>query len=139
MGGPLVVSQYFEQECTVGCWSLSRPAVFFIGKQDGSVEVWDLLKNSSEPLQLHAHISNTKITCMKPWAVSAKQHFLAVADDLGVLRVFEIPKTLYVPSRHESLSMKKYFELETENLKDYLRRKEIWTKQKKEVEELKKM
>lgn len=31
----------------------------------------------------------------------AKQHFLAVADDLGVLRIFEIPKALYLPSRHE--------------------------------------
>lgn len=72
--GPLVVSQYFEQECTVGCWSLSRPAVLFIGKEDGSVEVWDLLKNTSEPLQLHAHISNTRITCMKPWSVSGEKH-----------------------------------------------------------------
>lgn len=34
--------------------------------------------------------------------------------------------------------MKKYFDLETESLKDYLKREEVWTKQKKEVEELKK-
>uniref|UniRef100_M4A9U3 Dynein axonemal intermediate chain 3 n=1 Tax=Xiphophorus maculatus TaxID=8083 RepID=M4A9U3_XIPMA len=135
MDGPLVASQYFEQECTVGCWSLSRPAVFFIGKTDGSVEIWDLLKNSSEPLQLHPHISKSKITCMKACSFTAKQHFLAVADDLGVLRIFEIPKALYLPSRHESLSMKKYFDLEAESLKDYLKREEFWTKHKKEEEE----
>ncbi|KAM4738895.1 dynein axonemal intermediate chain 3 [Anableps anableps] len=134
MDGPLVVSQYFEQECTTGCWSLSRPAVFFIGKEDGSVEVWDLLKNSSEPVQLQAHISKSKITCIRPWTVSAKQHLLAVADDLGALRIFEIPKTLYVPSRHESLCMKRHFELEAESVKDYLKRKEVWTKHKREEE-----
>ncbi|XP_035996774.1 WD repeat-containing protein 63 [Fundulus heteroclitus] len=135
--GPLVASQYFEHECTAGCWSLSRPAVFFIGKEDGSAEVWDLLKNTSEPLQVHAHISNSKITCMKPWTASAKQHFLALTDDLGVLRVFEIPKTLYVPSKHESLSMKKYFELETESLKNYLKGEDGCTKQNKKMEEVK--
>lgn len=77
--GPLVASQYFEQECTVGCWSLSRPAVFFIGKTDGSVEIWDLLKNSSEPLQLHPHISKSKITCMKACSFTGeKTHALPV-------------------------------------------------------------
>ncbi|XP_008404435.1 dynein axonemal intermediate chain 3 isoform X2 [Poecilia reticulata] len=73
MDGPLVASQYFEQECTVGCWSLSRPAVFFIGKADGSVEIWDMLKNSSEPLQLHAHISKSKITCMKACSFTSEK------------------------------------------------------------------
>ncbi|XP_072244882.1 dynein axonemal intermediate chain 3 [Leuresthes tenuis] len=133
--GPLVLSRYFEQECTAGCWSLSRPAVFFIGKEDGSIEVWNLLENTSEPAHVHEYITNTKITCIKPWTASPKQHFLAVTDDLGVLRVFEIPKTLYIPSRHESLSMKKYFELEKDSLKDYLKREELW---KKEAEEHKK-
>lgn len=31
--------------------------------------------------------------------------------------------------------MKKYFDLEAESLKDYLKREEFWTKQKKEEEE----
>lgn len=34
--------------------------------------------------------------------------------------------------------MKKYFELEEERLKDYLKREELWAKQKKEAEELEK-
>ncbi|KAM4549120.1 dynein axonemal intermediate chain 3 [Odontesthes bonariensis] len=133
--GPLVLSRYFEQGCTAGCWSLSRPAVFFIGKEDGSIEMWNLLENTSEPEHVHEHITNTKITCIKPWTTSPKQHFLAVTDDLGVLRVFEIPKTFYIPSRNESLSMKKFFELEEDSLKDHLKREEL---RKKEVEEIKK-
>ncbi|CAG5863543.1 unnamed protein product [Menidia menidia] len=138
MGGPLVVSQYFEQECTTGCWSLSRPAVFFIGKEDGSLEMWNLLENTSEPAHVHDHITNAKITSIKPWKASPKQHFLAITDDLGALRVLEIPKTLYIPSKHENLSMKKYFELEEDSLEDYLKREELWTKQKKEEEDHKK-
>lgn len=34
-------------------------------------------------------------------SLTAKQHFLAVSDCLGVVRVFEIPKKLYIPSRNE--------------------------------------
>ncbi|XP_070765575.1 dynein axonemal intermediate chain 3 [Enoplosus armatus] len=138
MDGPIVQSPSSEQVCTVGCWSLSRPAVFFIGKEDGSIEVWNLLEKSSEPAQVHAQITNAKITCITPWTASSKQHFLAVTDDLGMVRVFEIPKRLYAPSRNESLSVKEYFELEEDRLKDFLRREELWAKQKKEAEELKK-
>ncbi|XP_054871078.1 dynein axonemal intermediate chain 3 isoform X2 [Amphiprion ocellaris] len=138
MDGPIVVSPSSEQQCTVGCWSLSRPAVFFIGKEDGSIEVWNLLENTSEPAHIHAHITSAKITCVKPWTVSPKLHFLAVTDDLGMLRVFEIPKSLYIPSRTESSSVMKHFELEKVMLKNYLKRDEMWVKEKKEAEELKK-
>ncbi|KAK5869587.1 hypothetical protein PBY51_024292 [Eleginops maclovinus] len=123
MEGPIVTSPSSEQVCTAGCWSLSRPAVFFIGKDDGSIEVWNLLEKTGEPLQVHAHITDAKITCIKPWTASSKQHFLAVTDDRGMVRVLEIPKTLYDPSRSEKFSVKKYFKLEEDRLKDFMRGK----------------
>ncbi|KAM9358400.1 dynein axonemal intermediate chain 3 [Symphorus nematophorus] len=136
--GPILMSASSEQVCTVGCWSLTRPAVFFIGKEDGSIEVWNLLLKTSEPVQVHAHITNAKISCIKPWIASSKQHFLAVTDDLGVVLVLEIPKSLYVPFGSERLSVKKYFELEENRLKDFMKREELLAKERKEVEELKK-
>ncbi|XP_051803637.1 dynein axonemal intermediate chain 3 isoform X2 [Acanthochromis polyacanthus] len=135
MDGPIVMSPSSEQQYTAGCWSLSRPAVFFIGKEDGSIEVWNLLESTSEPAHIHAHITSAKITCVKPWTVSPKLHFLAVTDDLGMLRVFEIPKTFYVPSRTESSSV--MAELEKIRLKN-LKWDEMQVKMKKEAEELKK-
>ncbi|XP_049910914.1 dynein axonemal intermediate chain 3 isoform X2 [Epinephelus moara] len=138
MDGPIVLSPRCEQECTVGCWSLSRPAVFFIGREDGSIEVWNLLEKTSEPLQVITHITNAKITCIKPWTASPKQHFLAVTDDLGMVRVLEILKSLYIPSRSETLNMKKYFELEEDRLKHFLEKEELSAKQKKEAGEPKK-
>ncbi|KAK2835208.1 hypothetical protein Q5P01_015692 [Channa striata] len=138
MSGPLIKSRNTEQECTVGCWSLSRPAVFFIGKNDGSLEVWNLLKRTSEPVQSHAHVASARITCITPWIASPKQHFLAVTDSLGMVRVFEIPKKLYAPSRNESVNVRKYLELGEEGLKDYLKREKQWATEKKEADELKK-
>lgn len=119
-----------EQEYSAACWSLSRPAVFFIGRNDGSIEVWNLLLNTSESTHFHEHITSTRITCIKPciasceflayircsgqirflnlkthlmdcFVLTAKQHYLAVADNLGMLRVFSVPKTLRSPVKNE--------------------------------------
>ncbi|XP_034437960.1 WD repeat-containing protein 63 isoform X1 [Hippoglossus hippoglossus] len=136
MDGPIIVSPSSERACTVGCWSLTRPAVFFIGKDDGSIEVWNLLEKAGEPIQVHAHVTTAKITSITPWIASPKQHFLAVTDELGVVHVFEIPKKLCIPSKNESSNLKKYFELEKTRLEDYLRRETLWETEQKEAKEL---
>ncbi|KAI3368543.1 hypothetical protein L3Q82_025551 [Scortum barcoo] len=124
MDGPIIQSPNSEAVCTAGCWSLSRPAVFFIGKEDGSIEVWNLLKNTSAPVQVHEQVTNAKITCIKPWAASCE--FLASL----------VPST--VANCAPSSSLRTYFELEEERLKDLLKRKEEWEKEKREADELKK-
>ncbi|XP_076026330.1 dynein axonemal intermediate chain 3 [Genypterus blacodes] len=139
MDGPIMQPHGSDQQCTVGCWSLSRPAVFFIGKEDGNIEVWNLLEKTSGPSQVLTHVTTAKITCLKPCIVSPKPHFLAVSDNLGMVRIFEIPKTLYNPKKHELVNVKKYFEGEVDRLRDFVRTEEAWVKQKKEEdEELKK-
>ncbi|MBN3297136.1 WDR63 protein, partial [Amia calva] len=100
MIGPLMHSACSQKKCTVGNWSLSRPGVFFIGKEDGSIEVWDLMEKSHEPSQIQ-NITTASITCIKPWIVSSKQHLLAVSDELGTLHILEIPWTLHSPSVNE--------------------------------------
>ncbi|KAM3876189.1 dynein axonemal intermediate chain 3 [Diretmus argenteus] len=135
MDGPIMQSPCSEQLCSVGCWSLSRPAVFFIGKEDGNIEVWDLLEKTHEPSQVHS-ITTSKITCIKPWTVS----FLAVSDDLGMLYILKIPWMLHSPSSNEKLSVRKYFEAEVDRLAYFAKRREIWTQQRKDkkAEELRK-
>uniref|UniRef100_A0A3P9IXP1 WD repeat domain 63 n=1 Tax=Oryzias latipes TaxID=8090 RepID=A0A3P9IXP1_ORYLA len=132
--GPLVKSQWSGDEITVGCWSLSRPAVFFIGKANGCLEVWNLLENSVKPVHVQMHITSSRITCLKPWAVSLKKHFLAVTNDLGSLRIFEILRTLYHPSKNELSRMEKYFEMETDYLKFWQDKEKLWSKEKKVAE-----
>ncbi|KAE8294652.1 WD repeat-containing protein 63 [Larimichthys crocea] len=134
----IIQSPSSEQICTAACWSLSQPAVFFIGKKDGSIEVWNLLEKTSGPAQVQAHVTDAKITCIKPWTASSKQHFLAVTDDQGLVRVLEIPKTLYSPSRSKGSSVKKYFQLEEDRLHFFLEKVEEWEKLKKGAEEAKK-
>ncbi|XP_037325776.2 dynein axonemal intermediate chain 3 [Pungitius pungitius] len=131
--GPIIVSPNSEQWCTVGCWSRTRPAILFIGKEDGSIEVWNLLEKMTEPVRIYPQVTNARISCIRPWT-SSKQNFLAVTDELGMLLVFEMPKTLCVPSRNESSALEEYFAVEEDRLKDRLRRKEQRAKEPKRTD-----
>ncbi|XP_054646061.1 dynein axonemal intermediate chain 3 [Dunckerocampus dactyliophorus] len=129
LDGPLFLLPSLEGLCTVACWSLTRPAFFFVGKGDGKIEVWNLLEKTGEAMHVQEHMSNGKITCIEPKMVSSKQHFLAVADDVGVVRVFQIPPVFYTASRNEKLNMGKCIDQQQARLTDLLMRRELWQNQ----------
>ncbi|KAM5148884.1 dynein axonemal intermediate chain 3 [Mantella aurantiaca] len=135
--GPILQSCCSQKRYTAAHWSLSRSGVFFIGKEDGNVEIWDLLEKTHEPSQTQ-NISAAAITYIKPWIVSAKQHFLALADDCGTLHVLEIPWTLHHPSANENTGMQHYFEREVKHLEYYEQRKDFRVSEKRLLERSKK-
>ncbi|XP_056388491.1 dynein axonemal intermediate chain 3 isoform X2 [Hyla sarda] len=131
--GPILQSSCTPRRYTAAHWSLSRPGVFFIGKEDGNVDIWDLLEKTHEPSQTQ-NISAAAITYIKPWIVSAKQHFLAVADDSGTLHVLEIPWTLHHPSANESSEVLHYLDREVVHLEYYEQRKTFRAAEKRALE-----
>ncbi|KAI4874495.1 hypothetical protein NFI96_021870 [Prochilodus magdalenae] len=134
MNGPILLSPCSQSKCTVGFWSLTRPAVFFIGKEDGNLEVWDLLEKTHEPSQTQ-NITTAHITCIKPWVISsARQQLLAVSDHLGTLHILEVPWTLRHPSANEKWSVSVYFEKEVERLLYFEKRQEMRAKERRELE-----
>ncbi|XP_036377329.1 dynein intermediate chain 3, axonemal [Megalops cyprinoides] len=133
MNGPLVQSPCSLKRCTGGYWSLSRPGVFFIGKEDGNIEVWDMMEKTHEPSQTQ-NITSTQITCIKPWIVSSKQHLLAVSDHFGTLHILEVPRILRNPLSKEKQHMAKYFETEVERLTFFEKQRDMRAKEKKEIE-----
>ncbi|XP_075567512.1 dynein axonemal intermediate chain 3 isoform X2 [Pelecanus crispus] len=114
--GPILQSSCSAGRYTAGQWSLTRPGVFFIGRDDGNIDIWDILKKTHEPSHLQ-NISKSTITFISPWTASPNQHFLAVSDDLGVLHVWEICQPLSHPSSNEDANVLDYFEREVKYLK----------------------
>ncbi|NXB40792.1 WDR63 protein, partial [Eulacestoma nigropectus] len=114
--GPILQSSCSAGRYTAGQWSLTRPGVFFIGRDNGNIDIWDLLKKTHEPSHFQ-NISKSIITFISPSSASAEQHFLAVSDDLGVLHILEICRTLCHPSSNEHASVLDYFEREVKYLK----------------------
>ena len=48
-----LLHSYYDVQLTDGCWSPTRPGVYYLTKMDGSVDVWDLtFKQSSSALTL---------------------------------------------------------------------------------------
>ncbi|NWX29707.1 WDR63 protein, partial [Notiomystis cincta] len=97
---PILRSSCSAGRYTAGQWSSTRPGVFFIGRDNGNIDIWDLLKKTHEPSHFQ-NISKSIITFISPSSASAKQHFLAVSDNLGVLHILEICQTLCHPSSNE--------------------------------------
>ncbi|XP_067997278.1 dynein axonemal intermediate chain 3 isoform X1 [Melanerpes formicivorus] len=114
--GPVLQSSCSAGRNTAGHWSLTRPGVFFIGRDDGYIQTWDLMNKIYEPSHVH-NVSNSAITFIRPWIASPMQHFLAVSDDLGVLHVLELSHTLSYPLRNERANVLDYFEREFKYLK----------------------
>ncbi|XP_066528907.1 dynein axonemal intermediate chain 3 isoform X2 [Hoplias malabaricus] len=131
--GPIILSSCSEKRCTVGFWSLTRPAVFFIGKEDGNLEVWDLLEKTHEPSQIQ-NVTTARITCIKPWVISSKQQLLAVSDHQGTLHILEVPRSLRHPLANEKWSVNRYFETEVERLIYFEKRQEMRAREKREME-----
>ncbi|NWT68187.1 WDR63 protein, partial [Prunella himalayana] len=98
--GPILQSSCSAGSYTAGQWSFTRPGVFFIGRDNGNIDIWDLLKKTHEASYFQ-NISKSIITFISPSSASAEQHFLAVSDNLGVLHILEICQTLCHPSSNE--------------------------------------
>lgn len=128
--GPLLQTCCAPKRYTAGHWSLTRPGVFYIGREDGYVDIWDLLEKTHEPAQSQS-ICITMITYIKPWTFSSKQQFIAIADYYGTLHILEIPWTLSHPSTNEVSSVNYYFEREVKHLEYVQQRKEIREEEKK--------
>ncbi|XP_008585932.1 PREDICTED: WD repeat-containing protein 63 [Galeopterus variegatus] len=134
MTGPLLQSCCAPKRYTSGHWSHTRPGVFYIGREDGYIDIWDLLEKTHEPA-LSQNICVTMVTSIKPWTFSSKQQFLAVADYFGTLHILEIPWTLSHPSTNEMSSVNHYFEREVRHLEYVEQRKNIRAQEKKEMEQ----
>ncbi|NWS91625.1 WDR63 protein, partial [Toxostoma redivivum] len=114
--GPILQSSCSAGRYTAGQWSLTRPGVFFIGRDNGNIDIWDLLKKTHEPSHFQT-ISKSVITFISPSSASAEQHFLAVSDNLGVLHILEICQTLCHPLSNEYANVLDYFKREVKYLK----------------------
>ncbi|XP_078417930.1 dynein axonemal intermediate chain 3 [Cetorhinus maximus] len=131
--GPLLHSACATKRCQTGHWSLSRPGVIIIGREDGNIDIWDLLEKTHEPSQSQ-NISSLPISCIRPWIVSTRQHLLAVSDDFGTLHILEVPWALRHPLTQEKSNVEAYFDREVKRL-EYFEARKILRREKKEQEE----
>ena len=113
METPIFGSPTATNYLTAGCWSPTRAGVVYIAKQDGELDVWDLLDRSHEPA-ITATISSTPILslCFNELITNPAQQMLAVGDSVGALHIMELPRNLRRPVSNEKNLMRSFLERE---------------------------
>ncbi len=122
VASPLFTSPFASCLLSCGAWSPSRPAVIFIGKADGNIDIWDLLDRSHEP-SMTVNITAAAVTSMQFINAATKQ-LLAVGDDQGTVHVMEVPRILRRAANNEKTFTLTFFEREVKRVEYGQRRME---------------
>jgi hypothetical protein len=126
---------------TCGRWSLTRPGVLYIGRQDGCVDIWDLTDSSLKP-SATVTVSSTRVTSMEfcpdlgsnnsqlrssmmstsgiglSGGANKRAELLACGDAGGNLHVLEMPRNLSRAVPHERTLMEAFINREVKRV-DY--------------------
>jgi dynein intermediate chain 2 len=101
---PLMETKYHQAYLTGGCWSPSRPGVFFTTRMDGGLDVWDFLHNHNKPL-VSVSLSEAGLYSIRP----SNGKYLAVGDAFGSISYVELSNDLcnFVEGESQSSSEEK--------------------------------
>ncbi len=72
--GSLLHTAPLKEKITDAEWSPTRPGVFFISKQNGSIDIWDIVERTHAP-SLSQSISSSAVTYLNIKNISCKQFF----------------------------------------------------------------
>jgi len=130
VASPLFVSPFCNCLYTCGAWSPSRPAVIFIGRADGFIDIWDLNDRSHEP-SMTVSATPVAVTSMD-FHTSANRQMLAVGDEQGTVHVVEVPRNLRRAANNEKQFAQNFFVREEKRVEYVQRRAEQRAEDKEE-------
>ncbi len=123
-----VLSRYHSSYLTDGCWSPTRPGVFFTTKSDGSLDIWDYMFKQNDPT-LTIQVSDCAQNYMR---VESSGKYVASGGVDGSTTLFEICSGLYQMQPNEKQTISAIFERESKREKNLeLRARELRLKEKK--------
>jgi len=133
---PLMVTRYDQSYLTAGCWSPTRPGVFFTTKADGTMDAWDYYYKQNEPC-FSAKIGEAPLSTLR---VQSHGKLVALGSEDGTTTVIQLSDNLCEPQPNEKHVMTSIFERETKREKNLevrsvQRQREIKEKQKLESNE----
>jgi len=101
---------------SAGCWSPTRPSVFFLTRMDGTVEIWDIFDRQSEPVYSH-HISDAALSSV---AVCRQGNQMAVGDENGKISVLNMSEAVVQTRKSEKFALVNMLEREVKREKALL-------------------
>lgn len=117
---PIMTTKYHAAYVTGGCWSPTRPGVFFVTRADGVVDIWDFHYRQTEVAYSHK-VSSTMITSIAVQNSSLSQtggKLVALGDACGTVTLLELCDSLSTPQPNERKAMDLLFEREIKQEKN---------------------
>lgn len=103
----IIRTRYHNAYLSDGCWSPTRPGLFFVTRRDGWLDTWDYFYRQNEIAFSHK-VSDSALTCLKIYAganaglgnVNAPDGRLAaIGDQDGTVTLLELCDSLYLGSQ----------------------------------------
>lgn len=100
---------------TSGTWSPTRAGVFFVTRNDGALDAWDLFYRQTSPAYTHK-VSDAPLSAVALQGASLERgggRLLAVGDASGTITMLELSENLVTPQSSEKNSIGLMFERES--------------------------
>lgn len=86
---PIMQTRYHNSYLTDGCWSPTRPGIFYLTRMDGFLDVWDIYYRQNE-VAYSQKISDAVLTSM-----SVNGSMAAIGDSDGTVSMMSLCRALY--------------------------------------------
>ena len=86
---PIMQTRYHSAYLTDGCWSPSRPGLFFLTRMDGFLDVWDFFYRQNE-VAYSQKVSDAVLT-----TIQINGSMAAIGDSDGTVSMMSMCRTLY--------------------------------------------
>lgn len=133
---PIMSTRHHGSYLSDGCWSPTRPGLFFVTRKDGWLDIWDFYYRQNE-IALSHKVTDRALTCIKLNNVTSTSQvggvhtdigkFCAVGDAGETVTLLKLCKSLYRPQTDERAVINEIFERERS-------REDMLKKQKLELE-----
>lgn len=132
-----ILWRYNDTMFTYLKWSQTRPAVFYITRNDGVFEAWDLIEKDNEPIFKEV-LGGGIMTHIAEHRPKVPSKYLGVGDYNSSFRLLQLPDYFNHPIPHEKERFTAFVEHEIERKKSVQQWEAEWIKKNAEMLEAKK-
>jgi dynein intermediate chain 2, axonemal len=115
---PIMTTKYHSSYLTAGCWSPTRPGVFFVTRMDGVVDIWDYYYRQNEVAYSHKVGDSPLSSIAVQGSSQSGGKLVAIGDILGTVSLLELCESLAAPQANEKKAIDLMFEREIKQEKN---------------------
>lgn len=116
---PIMSTKYHNSYLTSGCWSPTRPGVFFVTRMDGVIDIWDYFYRQNEVAYSHkVGESILSSIAVQGSMQSGGGKLVAVGDVTGTVSLLEVCDSLAMQQPNEKKAIDSMFDREMKQEKN---------------------